>query len=227
MTPSPTLPLISRFDAANEALAGRVGRMLERRIGDRESHARLLNTLSMLEHMGCRKIMATQSGPRMEEATLRHLSEEARHALFFKRHAARAAGRSLDYSPGVLASPAEARMYFQRLDATVKRTVSSADARAAYLYMSLTVEFRALWLYRLYENLLERLRASLSLRGVLAEEEGHLEGMADRLQALDVWDPELADRLCREERRLFIRLLVALEDHVRASGETPGATRLR
>lgn len=205
----------SEFESANAGLAGRVEAMLERYVALGAPHARLLNTLSMLEHIGSRKIMATQSGRELEQPTLKHLAEETRHAFFFKRHAERVARRSLDYSAEVLAAPAAARMYFQRLDAsTAKALGRTANRRAAYLCMSMVVEFRAVWLYRIYHAVLERSRSPLSLKGVLAEEEGHLEEMAGALVAIGASDAALIERLCRAEQRLFERLLIALERSV-------------
>ena len=47
--------------------------------------------------------------------------------------------------------------------------------------MSLIVELRAVWFYRLYQETLSEHELSLSLRSVLAEEELHLDAMLARL----------------------------------------------
>jgi hypothetical protein len=215
-TVSPMIPAEAAFDAANAGLRGRVEGMLSRYCADDDLHARLLNTLSLLEHIGSRKIMATQSGRSghsLDRATLRHLAEETRHADYFKRLAEKAARRSLDYAPAGLAAPARAMMYFQRLDAaTVRALPRGAPSRAAYLYMSLVVEFRAVWFYRLHQAVMQRLQPAFSLRGVLAEEQGHLGGMVDALQDLGIYDEALLDGLCAVEGQLFERLLGGLED---------------
>lgn len=210
-TPCTTPSMISRFEADNADLAPLAGATLSAFAGEPTRHARFLNTLSLLEHMGCRKIMATQSGPDVDRSTLRHLAEEARHALFFKRQAEKAAAARLDYSNASLAAPATARMYLQRLDAFAARTLGRhGDRRVPYLYVSLAVELRALWLYRIYQPVIERAKLALSLGSVLAEEGSHLDEMARRLQALGRLDATWVEQLCARERTLFMRLLAAL-----------------
>ena len=59
-----------------------------------QTHAKFMNMLSMLEHMGSRKIMISQMNETLTEDSLKHLAEEARHAYFFKRQAERAAKKS-------------------------------------------------------------------------------------------------------------------------------------
>jgi hypothetical protein len=90
--------------------------MLSSIICDRTLHARFINTLSLLENMGTHKIMATQYGPAIDQSTLKHLAEVARHAYFFKRLAEREAGHSLSNAPSDLAAPFAARQYLQRLE---------------------------------------------------------------------------------------------------------------
>jgi hypothetical protein len=160
-------------------------------------HARFLNTLSLLEHIGSRKIMTSQTHGPVSCETLKHLAEEARHAFFFKRAAEKMAGRTLDYSDTDAMMPASARMYFGRLDASVSRALDAdVSAEVPYLYVSMIVELRAIWAYRLYHDVLSESSLNLSLRGLLAEEELHLPQMAERLAALgedvDVRVPEFS-----------------------------------
>lgn len=152
-------------------------------------HARFLNTLSLLEHIGSRKILLSRAGAWEEEA-LRHLAEEARHAHFFRRAAERTAGRALGYGGNDALAPEASRMYFGRLDASVSRALGAEPGRA-YRYVTLLVELRARWLYRLYEEALRAGGSGLTLKGVLAEEDAHLLGM-DR--ALREGDPLYAAR---------------------------------
>ena len=197
MTQLWTMRLTSTFDAANTALAARTSRVLERYAAAPARHARFLNTLSMLEHMGCRKIVLTQPG-RM----LRHVAEEARHAWFFQRQAGK-----LSADAGY-AAPAAARMYFQRLDATVTQSVGPDPL--PYLYVSTLIELRAVWLYRLYAGV----KGAPPLKTVLGEEDSHLADMAAQL-------PDSPEALCGAEQRLFGRLLDAFEQDL--DGELAGA----
>ena len=85
------------------------------------------------------------------------------------------------------------------------------SARAAYLYMSMIVEFRALWFYCLYAQALKRARHAMSLKRVLGEEQAHLSDMAERLEAGNDLDGTRAAEVLAAERKLFSRLLGALE----------------
>ncbi len=203
---------LSRFEHDNGALVPATRSLLEHIVPDAALHARLLNTLSMLEHLGSHKIMATQHSPAIDQPTLRHVAEEAQHAYFMKRQAEKAAGRPLEYVAPDLLAPAAARMYFQRLEAEMKRTLARPQStRAAYLYMSMIIEFRALWFYKLYQHTLKRLDHALSLKRILGEEEHHLLEVTNQLAG----DGELSDAYAAAflgvEKRLYERLLRGLE----------------
>jgi hypothetical protein len=203
---------LARFAADNADLAPRTHALLDVVVADPKRHARMINTLSLLEHMGSHKIMATQHSAAIDQATLKHVAEEAHHAFFMKRQAEKTAERALEYVAGDLLAPSSARMYFQRLEgATVRALGQRRSARAAYLYMSMIVEFRALWFYGLYEQALKRAQHALSLKRVLGEEQAHLSDMAERLEAGAELDDAHAAKVLAAERRLFSRLLGALE----------------
>ena len=119
---------------------------------------------------------------------------------------------SLEYVAGDLLAPSSARMYFQRLEgATVRVLGPRRSARAAYLYMSMIVEFRALWFYGLYDQALKRARHAMSLKRVLGEEQAHLGDMTERLEAGNELDGACAAAVLAAERKLYSRLLGALE----------------
>jgi len=203
---------LARFDADNDELLPRTDALLGRLIGTAPQHARLINTLSLLEHMGSHKIMSTQHAAGIDQATLKHVAEEAHHAYFMKRQAEKTAERPLEYVRGDLLAPAAARMYFQRLEAAMVQTLGTASGtRAVYLYMSMIVEFRALWFYGLYQQALQRARHALSLKRVLGEEQNHLCDMAERLERTGELDEAHATLFLRREKALFARLLGALE----------------
>jgi hypothetical protein len=173
---------LSRIEENSADLVEPVRRHLVALCGRPDEHARFLNTLSLLEHIGSRKILTSQSRGPLDCETLKHLAEEARHAFFFKRAAERVAGRALDYSPADAAVPASARMYFGRLDAEISRTLGNAvSVEVPYLYVSMIVELRAIWTYRLYHDVLSKSGMTISLKSLLAEEELHLPQMAERL----------------------------------------------
>jgi hypothetical protein len=184
----------------------RVRVFLARIAADSGLSARFLNSLSLLEYIGSRKIMVSQAGA-LNGETLKHLAEETRHAFFFKRAAEAVAGRPMDYGAGdVLAGP-QARLYMGRLDAFIARSVSGP---AAYLYMSTIVEMRAVWFYKLFDQVLKAAGRTLKLSSLLAEEQNHLAQLRARLA-----DPLVETRLesfAAHENIQFARLLDALED---------------
>ncbi|MCE7886974.1 MAG: hypothetical protein DYH13_05660 [Alphaproteobacteria bacterium PRO2] len=163
-------------------------------------HARFMNMLSMLEHMGSRKIMVSQMNRTLTEDTLKHLAEEARHAYFFKRQAERIAGKALDgYTEENTMERVPALMYFGRLDAGISAQVTDEEA---YPWVSLIIELRACWLYEIYNDVLSKSGLKLSLKSLLAEEDMHLAEMfgmcgqdTEKLKALSAYETELFGRL--------------------------------
>ena len=59
---------LARFDADNDELVARTRALLDGIIAAPARHARLINTLSLLEHMGSHKIMATQHSSAIDQA---------------------------------------------------------------------------------------------------------------------------------------------------------------
>ena len=203
---------LARFAANNDDLVLQTRSLLTHIVADAPRHARLANTLSMLEHIGSHKIMTTQHAADIDQPTLKHVAEEAGHAYFMKRQAEKTAQRALEYADEDLLAPAAARMYFQRLEAALVRTLPRRrSSRAVYLYMSMIVEFRALWFYGLYQQTLQRARHAFSLKRVLGEEQNHLGDVAQRLETAGELSDTRTAELVRHERALFGRLLVAMQ----------------
>ncbi len=174
-------------------------------------HARFLNTLSLLEHIGSRKIMLSQMRGGLDKETLKHLAEETRHAFFFKHQAERMAGHALEnYDAASTLCPAEAKNYFGRLDAGLTQLLKPRVKRAPYLWVSFIIELRAGWVYRFYEKALVQAGAPFSLKSVTAEEEKHLRDMQESLQASGLMDDLLLARAVALETKLFTHLLNAI-----------------
>lgn len=209
-------PTYSDFENNNRAFATRLEGFLTQVSRKSMLHARFLNTLSMMEHMGSRRIMITQGNAALGQETLKHMAEEARHAFFFKRQADRFAGTALEYDDADMVSPAFARMYFKRLESYIVNDVKDeADpSRVAYLYMSMIIEFRAVWAFSIYQSVLEGEDISLSLKGLLAEEQGHLSEMETNLESLGAATAGRINRFLDKERTLFSRLIDRLETSV-------------
>lgn len=172
-------------------------------VGDPQLHARWLNTFSLLEYIGFRKIIKSQAVESMCLETLSHAVEEGRHALRLKRLAIKVGGARFDrYEPATLLCESEAESYFQKLDRYCESFFSdlseSEGTRLTYLYVTWLVEVRALGVYGLYQNALRANGLPLVLRGLLEEEEGHLQSVESELKNAD---PRFADR-ARELRKV-------------------------
>src|ERR1051326_5988017 len=202
--------ILSAFEEKNRPLVDGVRVHLASIAADPAMHARFLNMLALLEHIGSRKIMTCRAmrAPGLE--LLKHLTEESRHAFFFKRAAEGLAGRSLDYNSEDTIAPASARSYMGRLDAEINGALQDAAPELPYLYMSLIVELRATWLYRIYQDVLASQKSTLSLRSVLAEEQMHLEEMVACLHVNDPETPARIARFCAFEETRFHSLWSAV-----------------
>jgi len=203
--------LFSVFEERNLPLVDGVVARLAAFAADAALHARFLNMLSLLEHIGSRKIMTCRAmrAPGLE--LLKHLTEESRHAFFFKRAAEGVAGRTLDYHPADTVAPAAAKFYMGRLDAEINSPLRNDAPELPYLYMSLIVELRATWLYRIYQDVLAQAKNALTLKGILAEEQLHLDEMLTRLQAIDPETNGRIERFCDFEEIRFRSLWAVVE----------------
>ncbi len=200
-TASSTSPLtISGMAANNRQHEAPVRDFLTDIVQRPADHARFMNMLSMLEHMGSRKIMVSQMDKTLTEDVLKHLAEEARHAYFFKRQAERVAGKALNgYTEDNTMERVPALMYFGRLDAGISVQVTDEEA---YPWVSLIIELRACWLYEIYNDVLSKSGLKLSLKSLLAEEDMHLAEMfgmcgqdTEKLKRLSAYETELFGRL--------------------------------
>jgi hypothetical protein len=203
---------LSEIEASSADLVEPVRRRLAWWVERPNEHARFLNTLSLMEHIGSRKIMVSQTRGPLGQEILKHLAEETRHAYFFKRAAESLARRPLEFDDADAIRPASARMYFGRLDASIDDTLGpDVHIEVPYLYVSLTIELRAIWTYRLYHEVLTAHPAALSLRSVLAEEELHLEQMTHRLRELGAEPEARVPGFAGIEDRLFRHLWSVLD----------------
>jgi hypothetical protein len=205
---------LADYQTLNRPFVGRLTRLLDTICGSDALHPLFLNTLSMMEHIGSRKIMVTQTRGDMDQPTLKHLADETRHAFFMKRHAQAFSKRDMAYGAEDVLAQAAARMYFQRLELGMRQTLPT-DGAAVYLYMSMIVEFRATWGYGIFQGALERAERNLPLKSLLAEERQHLEDMTARLERIGELSADTIDAFARRETAGFERLLIALENDAR------------
>lgn len=164
-------------------------KVLDRIVPNRSLHAKWLNTLSYMEHVGATKIARTQSGPEATFMTLKHAAEEARHGFFLKKLAHRLEPEGLpNYHREFLLAPTHSHQYLYRLDLAASRLCRDAGLQGrdlhdlSYLLVTYAIEVRADELYGVYQEYLEDYsEAKLSVRGIINEEEGHLAEMETAL----------------------------------------------
>jgi hypothetical protein len=193
---------------------GQRERILLEKILDKPSqHVLFLNTISLMEHIGSRKILLTQSNAHTTEFILRHASEEARHALFFKKKIELIIPNShFGYSSNELLAGTSAIIYFQKLDASVRKSIRDMDLSNSkrtylnYLYTTTVIEIRATKLYKIYNEVLSERNFGFHLNGLLAEEEGHLAEMESEIDSLDSNWSERLNKLLEQEGKLYQRL---------------------
>lgn len=145
-------------------------------------HARFLNTISLLEYMGARKILKSQKEEKISSQILAHAAEEIRHAQSFKKLALKMSeGKLTSYSEEHLLCGQEAREYFQSLDQAVYAEFGD-DSYTNYLYTTLLIEERANQVYPVYEPVLARAGYPGVLKAIVREEDSHLKEILESLR---------------------------------------------
>ena len=212
MTPSNPHSLSSIVDTKSADMGARVDQYLSALQSNKLSHARFLNMLSCMEHIGSRKIMISQMRGALGLEVLKHLAEETRHAFFFKRHAERLAKRELFYTPDDATALYSAARYFGRLDAAAAKAARPEWGRdAGYYLVSLIIELRAGWIYHRYQDTLQNHNADFSLKSLIAEEAQHLRDMTVDVMRTTNSDMDTINHLIDVEDNLFRNLWNAVE----------------
>ncbi len=195
--------------------------LLQQIMQDSAQHARWLNTLSLLEHIGSRKIIKALDSNQLTLPLLSHISEETRHALMFKQFAERVApGLCPTYDAQHLLCGRQARDYIADLDNDTAAHLAGqghSDPLLCYLCVTLLVEERATEIYALYDHLLSRSNAPIRLRAILNEEEKHLDDMHAHFDMLRFSWRDHAEALRAIETRHFAQWTDALSAELKAS----------
>ncbi|WP_454802764.1 hypothetical protein [Mucilaginibacter phyllosphaerae] len=179
-------------------------------IADNQLHARWLNTLSLMENTGARKISASEDPATVTYIILKHAAEEHRHAFYLKKQIEKTGKELPTYAAEYLIAPAYSKYYLNQLDIDVCRylkrelNLTGAELRfAAYLLVTYAIEVRADELYPIYQNALEEVGSKVNVKSIILEEEGHLEEMINQLQKFSPdWEGH-AQKAVEMETRLF------------------------
>lgn len=144
--------------------------------------AQWLNTLSLLEYIGSRKISKTVclSHPSLE--TLKHFADETRHSFTFKKLSQLLSeGHCEEYLCGD-----EAASYFQMLDKTISEYVVELTGRddpyQNYLFVTAMIERRAMKIYPVYRVVTQNVQVCDELQHIIVEEVGHKDTIEDQAE---------------------------------------------
>ncbi|PTL78041.1 hypothetical protein [Vitiosangium sp. GDMCC 1.1324] len=198
--------------------------VLKRITAEPPLEARWLNTLSLLEFVGARKISRTVADRHPTLEVLAHLADETRHAMAFKRLACEVAGGEVSE----YLCPQEAATYFQTLDrelaAWATQALGHEDVKLNYLLTTTIVEQRAMLMYPLYKAATHQASVRTELGKVVTEEQSHRLDIEEtcKLRLAQAGVSDLSAPRAIEER-LFGAFLSALEREVSSPAPQPDA----
>ncbi len=183
-----------------------------------DTHAKWLNSLSMMENTGARKISKYEHPVHTNIIVLKHAAEEARHAYYLKKQIGKLGKDACpDYSYPYLLAPLESYHYLQMLDVEACRYIKNKlglEGRAlkhgAYLLVTYAIEVRADMLYGIYQEALTAHKSKVNVKSIIAEEEGHLEEMQRMLEVFHPKWEKLAGDMCKVENKLFQKWVSAI-----------------
>lgn len=177
-------------------------------------HARFVNTLSLLEYMGTRKILKSQQEESVSQELLTHIAEEIRHAQMLKKVALKMSqGKLNSYRDEHLMCGAEARRYFQAIDHGAAARLEQLGSWTNYLVTTLLIEERANLIYPIYDSILAQVGFPGVMRGIVKEEDRHLQDILIHIveihQNRKIGFDSLLDSLREVEKRAFGDLMDA------------------
>jgi hypothetical protein len=186
--------------------------VLTRLSENRELHARFLNSISLMEYMGARKIMKSQHEKDVSFEVLAHMSEEVRHAQIFKKMALKLSeGQLISYDEPFLLAGNEARAYIQTVDQSVCQVLQQKDTHLNYLLSTLLIEERANSVYPFYIKLVEPYGFGSHIQKILREEEHHLKEIEDGLKQKQILDDQQMAHLRAQEQLAFDQLIATVD----------------
>ncbi|RZA00508.1 MAG: hypothetical protein EOP47_13790 [Sphingobacteriaceae bacterium] len=191
-------------------------------IADNILHAKWLNTLSLMENTGARKISASEDPVTVTYIILKHAAEEHRHAFYLKKQLEKVGeGLCPTYASDYLLAPAYSKYYLNQLDVLVCRylkkelNLTGKELRfGAYLLVTYAIEVRADELYPIYQDALDAVGSKVNVKSIILEEEGHLEEMINQLHHFSPNWQLHADRAVAIETLLFSDWVKALGEEV-------------
>lgn len=194
----------------------RIKEVLEEICSDAEVEARWLNTLSLLEYIGARKIGKTVASSHPQDAeVLDHWADETRHAYAFKRLSEKVSANGSEY----LCEEASKR-FFATLDERASEWMESVSGKDSefekYLLVTTLIERRAMMIYPLYRAATPHDFVAEELQQIVVEEQDHRvaieENALDLLASYGIDGLEEPDAI---EAELFDELLETFAEEAR------------
>ena len=200
-----------------------LSKIVNKLVPDNQLHAKWLNSLSMMENTGARKISKYEDPVHANIIVLKHAAEEARHAYYLKKQISKLVKDACpDYSYPYLIAPVESYHYLQQLDVQacrylkIKLNLAGRELKhGAYLLVTYAIEVRADMLYGIYQEALTSHKSKVNVKSIIAEEEGHLEEMQRMLEVFHPQWQQLAGDMCAVENKLFEIWIKAIAEVIR------------
>jgi rubrerythrin len=191
-------------------------------INNGQLHARWLNTLSLMENTGARKISASEDPETVTYIILKHAAEEHRHAFYLKKQIEKIKAENCPtYANEYLIAPKSSKYYLNQLDVDVCRYLkkemglTGRELRfAAYLLVTYAIEVRADELYPVYQEELDRTSSKVNVKSIILEEEGHLEEMINQLKSFSPDWQFHANKAVEMESKLFAQWVDQLSNEI-------------
>lgn len=163
--------------------------LLDTIVKNPQLHSKWINTLSMMENTGAKKIKKCEHPVFVSEMILKHAAEEARHAYYLKKQIKKVLDNECKtYERKNLLAPAQSSAYLQSLDISLCRylrdefNLEGAKLKyAAYLLVTYAIEVRADMLYPIYQEVLTKNGSKVNVKSIIAEEENHLKEMRSQI----------------------------------------------
>ena len=196
--------------------------LTENIVPDNMLHAKWLNSLSMMENTGARKISKYEHPILTDLTVLKHAAEEARHAYYLKKQIGKLPGcHCPNYLPPYLLAPVQSSHYLNVLDVATCRYLKTQLAltgralmHGAYLLVTYAIEVRADSLYGIYQQALTQHGSKVNVKSIIAEEEGHLAEMQRMLEQFHPQWQQIGKDIVAIEETLFNGWIAAVATEV-------------
>lgn len=192
--------------------------LLDKIVKDLSLHSKWINTLSMMENTGAKKIKKCEHPVFVSEMILKHAAEEARHAYYLKKQIRKVNENDCrTYERKYLLAPAQSSAYLHTLDILLSRylkdefKLEGAKLKyAAYLLVTYAIEVRADMLYPVYQEVLTKNKSTVNVKSIIAEEENHLKEMRAQIAEFFTDGEKVCAASWEMENKLFTGWMAAL-----------------